>query len=383
MSTPKAAQSPSTIADSNVLSKYKAAADVANLAMKKVIESCKEGAKIIDLCKLGDDTIEAGLKTQYTKDKKLTKGSAYPTSVSVNHVVCHFAPSANDTKADQALKNGDIVRVQLGAHIDGFAAVSGNTIVVGASESSPVTGKNADAIAAAHYAAEAVQRLLKPGGRNMAVTDKVQQVASAFGCKPIENMLCHEQKQNDLDGEKQIILNPAPEQRASFASQEFAPYEVYLIDLFVTTGDGRTKASSLRTNIYKKTSVTYQLKTRVGRAAYSATSKKFGKFPFALRDCEDERTIRMGMIECSKMGVIQAFDVQEEKPTEAVAQVTFTALVTPSGVERITSSTAFDANVIKTDKKIEDADLLKLLQTSTKIKKKPAKKPSTPADAAK
>ncbi|KAJ2388222.1 hypothetical protein GGI23_006103 [Coemansia sp. RSA 2559] len=386
MSPPKPAQSPSTIADSTVLSKYKAAADVSNLAIKKVIDSCKEGAKIIDLCKIGDDAIESGLKTQYTKDKTLSKGSAYPTSVSVNHVVCHFAPGENDANADQELKNGDIVRIQLGAHIDGFAAVAGDTIVVGASETSPVTGKNADAIAAAHYAAEVVQRLLKPGNRNMAVTDKVQQVASAFGCKPVENMLCHEQKQNDLDGAKQIILNPASEQRASFASQEFAPYEVYLIDLFVTTGDGRTKSSSLRTNIYKKTGVTYQLKTRVGRAAYSAATKAFGKFPFALRACEDERAMRMGMIECNKMGVIQAFEVQEEKPTEAVAQVTFTALVTPGGVERITRGVAFDPNVIKTDKKIENANLLQLLQTSTKIKK-PAKKPAAasnvPTEAAK
>ncbi|KAJ2662457.1 hypothetical protein IWW48_001866 [Coemansia sp. RSA 1200] len=379
MSTPKPDQSPSTIADSTVLNKYKAAGEVSNSAIRKVIAACREGAKIIDLCKIGDDALAGGLSTQYTKDKKLYKGSAYPTSVSVNQVVCHFAPSATDTNADQELKNGDVVRIQLGAHVDGFAAVVGDTIVVGTSAESPVTGKKADAIAAAHYAAEAVQRLLKPGNRNMAVTEKVQQITGAFGCKPIENMLCHEQKQNDLDGEKQIILNPAAEQRASFSSQEFAPYEVYLIDLYVTTGEGRTKASSLRTSIYKKTSVTYQLKTRVGRSAYSAASKQFGKFPFALRDCEDERTMRMGMIECSKMGVMQAFDVQEEKPSEAVAQVTFTALVTPGGVERITSGVSFDPSIVKSDKKIEDAEILKLLQTSPKIKKKPASKPAAPA----
>ncbi|KAJ1996401.1 hypothetical protein GGI25_000465 [Coemansia spiralis] len=379
MSTSKRTESVNTIADSKVMTKYKAAADVSNTAIKKIISACKEDVKIIDLCKLGDAAIEVGLSTQYTKDKTISKGIAYPTSVSVNNVVCHFAPSAEDPGADQALKNGDVVRIQLGTQIDGYAAVAGNTIVVGASAENPVTGKAADAIAAAHYAAEAIQRLLKPGNKNTAVTDKVQKVAVSFGCKPIENMLCHEQKQNDLDGEKQIILNPAREQRSAFPSCEFAPYEVYLIDVYVTTGEGRTKSSSLRTCVYKKTNTTYHLKTKVGRMAYSEISKKFGNFPFALRSCEDERKARMGLIECTKMGVVQAFDVQEEKPTEAVAQVTFTAFVTPNGVERITEGVAFDPKVVQTDKKIEDAEILQLLQTSTKIKKRPAKKEATDA----
>ncbi|KAJ1955958.1 hypothetical protein GGI12_005438 [Dipsacomyces acuminosporus] len=359
-----------TIANSDVVAKYKAAAEVANAALRKVLAASNEGAKIIDLCKLGDAAIEAGLSTQYTKAKKLSKGISYPTSVSINNVICHFSPLASDPNAEQTLKNGDVVRVQLGAQIDGFAAVAGNTVVVGSSEANPVTGKAADAIAAAHYAGEAIQRLIKPGNKNLAVTDQVQKVVESFGCKPIENMLCHEQKQNDLDGEKQIILNPAIEQRGQFPACEFGAHEVYLIDVFVTTGDGRTKKSELRTTIYKKTGTTYQLKMKAARTFYSEIASKSAKFPFNIRTCEDERKARMGLVECVKMGVIQAFDIQEEKPTEVVAQLTFTALVTPSGVERITSGPAFDDKVIKTDKKIEDAEILKLLATSPKINKK-------------
>ncbi|KAJ2081608.1 hypothetical protein H4R24_002229 [Coemansia sp. RSA 988] len=366
----------STIANSNVVSKYKAAAEVSNSAIHKVLSACKEGAKVIDLCKLGDAAIDVGLSTQYTKDKKLNKGVSYPTSVSVNSIVCHYAPGSSDTAAEQALNTGDVVRVQLGAHIDGYAAVAGDTIVVGASEANPVTGKAADAIAAAHHAGEAIQRLLKPGNKNMVVTERVQRIAKAFGCKPIENIVSHEQKQNDLDGEKQIILNPASDQRSAFPSCEFAPYEVYLVDVYVTTGDGHTKKSAHRTNIYKKTGTTYQLKTKTARAAYNQISQKFGNFPFTIRSCEDERQMRMGLIECTKMGVVQAFDIHDEKPGAVVGQVTFTALVTPNGVERITQGVAFDSKIIQTEKKIDDPEVLQLLQTSTKIKKKPAKKPA-------
>ncbi|KAI8324070.1 proliferation-associated protein 2G4 [Martensiomyces pterosporus] len=372
-----------TIANSDVVAKYKAAAEVTNLALRKVLAASNEGAKIIDLCKLGDAAIEAGLSTQYTKDKKLSKGISYPTSISVNNIVCHFAPVASDPSSEQTLKTGDVVKVQLGAHIDGFAAVAGNTTVVGSSSANPVTGKAADAIAAAHYAAEAIQRLIKPGNKNTAVTEQVQKVVESFGCKPIENMLCHEQQQSDLDGEKQIILNPTPEQRGQFPACEFGTHEVYLIDVFVTTGDGRTKKSELRTTIYKKTGTTYQLKMKAARATYSEIASKFGKFPFSIRACDDERKTRMGLVECTKMGVVQAFDVQEERASEVVAQVTFTALVTPNGVERITQGAAFDEQVIKTDKKIEDAEILKLLATSPKIsKKKAAKKTAAAAKSA-
>ncbi|KAJ2708801.1 hypothetical protein H4R19_004569, partial [Coemansia spiralis] len=211
---------------------------------------------------------------------------------------------------------------------------------------------------------------------------RVQKVAEAFGCKPIENTLCHEQKKNDLDGEKHIILNPAGEQRSNLPACEIAPYEVYLVDVYVTTGDGRTKKSALRTNLFKKTSTSYQLKTKSARAALNEITKGFGNFPFTIRACEDERKTRMGLIECTKMGVAQAFDIHEEKPGEAVGQVTFTVLVTPNGVERITHGAPFNPKLVQTDKKIEDADLLQLLQTSTKIKKKSTKKPAAPATSA-
>lgn len=361
-----------TISNPTVAIKYKAAAEVANAAIQKVFAACNEGSKIIDLCTLGDTAIEVGLSTKYTRDKKLSKGVAYPTSVSVNNVVCHCSPSSSDPEGERVLKKGDVVRVQLGAQVDGYSAICGDTVVVGASESNPVTGRTADAIAAANHAADLIQRMIKPGNKNMAVTDKVQRLTKEFGCKPFENMLCYEQKHNGQDGDKQIILNPGADQRKGFASCEFAPYEVYLIEVFVTTGEGQTKKSELRTNVYKKTNVNYQLKMKTARAALSEITSQFGNFAFSLRSCKDERKMRMGLIECTKMGVVQGSEVQEEKPGEAVAQVTFTALVTPTGVERITQGNTFDTKVIQTEKKVEDTEIRQLLETSPKIKKKKA-----------
>ena len=61
------------------------------------------------------------------------------------------------------LQDGDMVKIDLGAHIDGFIAVVAHTVVVGSSKDNKVKGRAADAIMAAHLASEAALRLVKPG----------------------------------------------------------------------------------------------------------------------------------------------------------------------------------------------------------------------------
>ena len=56
-----------------------------------------------------------------------------------------------------------MVKIDLGAHIDGFIAVVAHTVVVGSSKDNKVKGRAADAIMAAHLASEAALRLVKPG----------------------------------------------------------------------------------------------------------------------------------------------------------------------------------------------------------------------------
>ncbi len=115
-------------------------------------------------------------------------GLGFPTSVSVNNCVAHFSPLASDPLSSQVLAKGDVVKLHLGAHIDGFAAVSAETLVVGASVQEPATGRQTDVIQAAWHAAEVAMRLIKVGNKNWVVTDAVNKVTAAFGCKPVEGM---------------------------------------------------------------------------------------------------------------------------------------------------------------------------------------------------
>jgi methionine aminopeptidase len=163
---------------------------------------------------------------------------------------------SSDPLSSQALAKGDVVKVHIGAHIDGFAAISAETIVVGASEQEPVTGRKADVIKAAWHAAEIAMRLVKVGNKNFMVTDAVAKTAAAWDCKPVEGEFCDElkckqfgfdvtdsgmlscqQSQNVIDGKKRIILNPNETQRRDTESITFAEDEVYGIDILISSGD--------------------------------------------------------------------------------------------------------------------------------------------------
>ena len=108
-------------------------------------------------------------------------GISFPTCISVNNVVCHYSPLAADP--DTVLAAGDLVKIRLGAHIDGYIAVVGHSLVVGAAMDNVVTGRRADVMMAAHLASEAALRSFRPGHNNMQLTDKIVKVARAFQCR--------------------------------------------------------------------------------------------------------------------------------------------------------------------------------------------------------
>lgn len=97
----------------------------------------------------------------FKKEKEIKKGIAFPTCLSVNNCICHFSPARNDP--DYVLKEGDVVKIDLGAHVDGFIAVAAHTVVAKADADAKVTGRAADVVLAAYWAGQAALRLVKPG----------------------------------------------------------------------------------------------------------------------------------------------------------------------------------------------------------------------------
>ncbi|CAF1671083.1 unnamed protein product [Adineta ricciae] len=360
-----------TIASDLVVTKYKMASEITQRVLREVIDRCVPGASIKDTCIFGDKRLDEETSRVFKKDKDVKKGIAFPTCLSVNNYICHFSPLVSDP--DMILKDDDVVKIDLGCHIDGYVAVVAHTLIVGATREKKVTGRRADCILAAYYAAEAALRLVKPTENNTAVTEVIDRIANAYHCKPVEGMISYQMTRGVIDGEKKIYQNPSEMQRREIEKQEFALHEVYAVDVLVSSGEGKPRETDIRTTVYKKKDFIYQLRMKSSRAFLSEVEKRFSLMPFTLRHFEDEKRARMGVIECAKHDLVEPYPVYQEKEGEFVAEFKFTLLLMPSGQMKITGL-PIDLDLYESEYKIADSDIKQLLTSSTQKKKNKKKK---------
>lgn len=109
-----------------VVTKYKLAAEITNKTLSMLVPGVVPGASVLELCRSGDALIEKETGAVFNKKnengEKVEKGIAFPTCISVNEVVCHFSPLPEN---DRTIEEGDLVKIDLGTHIDGFVATTG------------------------------------------------------------------------------------------------------------------------------------------------------------------------------------------------------------------------------------------------------------------
>jgi len=312
--------------------------------------------------------------TVFKSNKNMEKGIAFPTCVSSNEICGHYSPLTSESTE---IQEGDLLKIDLGCHIDGFIAVAAHTIVVGGA---PVTGRKADVMLAAWTAAEAALRLMQPGKKNTEVTDAIAKAASAYQCNAVEGVLSHQMKQHVIDGNNVIINKATVEQKVE--EFEFQLNEVYGIDVVMSTGEGKPRDSEIRTTVFKRAlERNYLLKMKASRQFFSQVNAKFSTLPFTIRAIDDEKIGRMGVVECLNHDLLHPYPVLMERPGDFVAQFKFTVLMLPGGTMKVAGIPL--SQEVTSEHKVEDPELSAILALSTnrKTQKKRNKKKSTKAAA--
>ncbi|XP_026193289.1 proliferation-associated protein A [Cyclospora cayetanensis] len=372
-------EGPQELNSPQALEKFKVAADIANAALRLVLSRVVPGADAFELCVLGDSFIAGEAKKVYQKKdkskRKIEKGIAVPTSISVNEVFANCSPA--DRASSRILKKGDLVKVDLGAHIDGFIATGAYTVVccsgnaaafvstaaaaAGGSEASAaatealaaappaseeycqqqeeakaagaealtsVEGSAALVLRAAWFAAEAALRKVEVGAKASDVTKAIEAVAEDMGVKPMQGVLCHQLKQHVIEGSRcfPIVTATGEEKVEDFA---FEPNEVYAIDIVLSTGEGKAREAELRPTVFRRAvERKYILKSQLGRAFMSQvenTGKEaevfaacvpvvadFPTLPFSLRQLSDERACKVGVAEAMRHELLIPYAVMQD-----------------------------------------------------------------------
>ena len=324
----------------------------------RLIKKVTVGSKIFELCIWSDNQIYEEITKVYNK-KPTFKGLAFPTTISVNEVCGYNSPLQEDSSS---IKEGDLVKLELGVHIDGFAAFAAHTVVVQSDKNAPITGRKADVILAAYKSAQAALRLMKPGHTNNEVTEVIQKISNAYEVSPLEGVLSHELKKHLIDGNKVIINKETFEQRVD--PQEFAVHDVFALDVFVSSGEGKPKESDLRCTVYKRAlDRSYNLKIKQSRQFFNDVLDRYPSFCFSLNSFEDPITARIGIKECLEHELLVPFPILVEKPGNLVAQFKFTVMITKGKTTALTGLPIDEAQ-FKTEHEIKDQAILDLLAVS-------------------
>ena len=286
----------------------------------------------------------------------------------------------------EPLKAGDVVKMDLGCHIDGYIAVAAHTIIVkeSADAAEPPKDEELGNVAVAAYNAMLVAAASITAGKNNAdVTKAVERVASAYGVTPISSVRMHQMKRYVLDGVKEVALKePVPDDPEEEKVPEctFEQAEVYAVDVAMSTGDGKARPGELRTTVFKRdVEKQYLLKVKASRQVLAEVDKKFPTLPFTLRHLSDLRTARLGINECIAHGLLTPYPSLHEYSGK-VAHFKCTVLLLPSGTSRVTGlklpeyfTTDKEADE-ETKKILEDIKAAEAKKAAKKAAKKKKKK---------
>ncbi|CAG8440347.1 2081_t:CDS:2 [Acaulospora morrowiae] len=311
------------LGDSTIVSKYRSAAEIVSAILPEIISKLVPGASVAELCKYGDQLVFLHTSKVYNK-KPVEKGIALPTTICINHYLQYVSPLPGE--GDVILQHGDLVKVELGVHIDGYIASAAHTTILNPNLQQPVTGRSADVVAAAHFGSEVALKLLKPGNKGSDIVNAVSQVAAAFKCTPVEGSIVQQIRRYVLHAEKSVILN----QTDDLLNNDFViePNEAYMVNVLMSSGEGLVRESEVKPTIYQRNvNESYNLKLKAARSVFKKITDTYSVFPFSTNSLEGTRD-RLGIPECVNHGLLRPYYVLLEKTGQAVvAQFKFTVLI--------------------------------------------------------
>ncbi|NLL94204.1 MAG: type II methionyl aminopeptidase [Thermoplasmatales archaeon] len=241
-------------------------------------------------------------------------GLAFPCNISVNEIAAHYTPSPKDKLA---FEPGDVVKIDCGAHVDGFVGDTAGTVEVSSNTYAPLI-KAADDARSVAMEAIADGVLLRDVGR------AIQMAIESAGFKPVKNLTGHQIKPYNLHAGLSVV-NYDDGSNAAFEEGMLIACEP-----FVTNGAGVVKGGRPG-NIYKMERER-KLPDPSMTQFMEYVRDEFKGFPFCPRSCDwpdAERRTKYLL----RHGVVSSYAILVEAKRGCVAQSEHTVVVGKDGCE--------------------------------------------------
>jgi len=290
------------------------AGKIAQEVKKYIKPKIKVGVKVFDLI----SEIEA-------KIGELEGFCAFPANICINNIAAHYTSPIKDDGLE--INEGDLVKIDLGVHIDGYLVDTAFSVNFSEEESLQ------NIIQATEVALGAAKMIAKPKTNTRDIGKKIEEIIKGFKYNPIRELGGHQIERWTVHGEKQL-----PE-LGSQGGDVMEVGEVFAIEIFASTGEGSVHNTQY-SYIYELNPYAGRvpLRRKTSKQLLGFINKNYNTLPFAERWLAEEFRLGVGfgLQELIQQGKLQVHYVLAEKKGINIAQIEETILITEDGFEQLT-----------------------------------------------
>jgi methionyl aminopeptidase len=292
--------------DREALTKFQRAGRILRETRDEMKHSVREDMPIIEVCEKAEGLIrEKGAKP------------AFPCNVSINEVAAHYTSPPNDNRR---IPEKSIVKVDIGAHVDGYVADTAVTVCFDPEYESLVK--------AAEMALEKAVQNIGPGISTSRLGTIIESTIKSYGHRPISNLTGHQVGRYLLHTGTSLPNVP------QIFSSKIKLGGVYAIEPFVTVHDAAGKVEDgEETTIFRLVRLKSQ-KNAYAKQLLKYIDENFRTLPFAerwLQSIVPEEHYREAFRELLSSRALMAYHVFVEASRKPVAQAEHTVLITKDG----------------------------------------------------
>jgi methionyl aminopeptidase len=284
--------------EKEVVDSYKEAGRIAAQAREYGRKLIKVDAKLVDVCDAIDEFI--------IKKKAFP---AFPSQISMNTIAAHYCPDIDDISV---FKTGDVVKLDVGVHVEGYVGDTAVTVDL---------GNHDDLVNASREALDAALKIVGPGVSLSEIGTVIHREIQKYGLSPIKNLSGH--------GLDQFQIHSSPS-IPNFNTGDKTTLKIdtaIAIEPFATNGAGSIFESSNAT-IFSQTAHK-QVRSPFAREVLKEI-ENYNDLPFAKRWLSKKfgaGKTSFALKELIKFGVIQEHPPLPEKGHGLVSQAEHTVLI--------------------------------------------------------
>ena len=284
--------------DAEILEKYKKAGRILAEVLAEAGPKVRTGASLLDVANFVEDAIRA-------------KGAspAFPCNISLDRNAAHYTPSPQD----RSVFAENMVKLDVGVHVDGYIADSAVTI--------DLSGH--DKLAEASRAAlDAALEMILPGVSTAEIGKVIEETIVGYGYRPVYNLTGHGLSRYRAHDE------PAVPNRAMEKGTILKDGDVIAIEPFATDGSGRISESPVN-EIYGFTAPR-PVRLTAARKLLKEITESYRTLPFARRWLKGERA-EYALMQLLRSGAVHRYPVLWETEGALVSQAEHTVVVLEKG----------------------------------------------------